>query len=175
MSDFFSCSRPAGLDAPGAAGATALQRRLVCGGLLLGAMGASGLARAQAMFSGTLLSLPQMLDPIVQGRPLREGGVTLEVPVLADNGLLVPARVVVDSPMTEQDHVTHLYLLAQRNPVTQMALFHMGPWSGRAEISTRLRLAGSQKVVALARLSDGSFRWRQADVIVTESACVDGS
>lgn len=175
MSDFSSCLWPAGLDAPGAVGATALQRRLVCGGLLLGAMGASGLARAQAMFSGTLLSLPQMLDPIVQGRPLREGGVTLEVPVLADNGLLVPARVVVDSPMTEQDHVTHLYLLAQRNPVTQMALFHMGPWSGRAEISTRLRLAGSQKVVALARLSDGSFRWRQADVIVTESACVDGS
>jgi sulfur-oxidizing protein SoxY len=175
MSDFSSCSRPAGLDAPGAAGTLVLQRRLVCGGLLAGAMGASGLARAQGMFSGTLLSLPKMLDPIVQGQPLREGGVTLEVPVLADNGLLVPARVVVDSPMTEQDHVTHLYLLAQRNPVTQMALFHMGPWSGRAEISTRLRLAGSQKVVALARLSDGSFRWRQADVIVTESACVDGS
>jgi sulfur-oxidizing protein SoxY len=56
-----------------------------------------------------------------------------------------------------------------------MAVFHLGPWSGRAEVSTRLRLAGSQKVVALARLSDGSFRWRQADVIVTESACVDGS
>jgi sulfur-oxidizing protein SoxY len=172
MSDFSSCPRPARLDATGA---TVLQRRLVCGGLLVGAMGGSGLVRAQAMFSGTLLSLPQMLDPIVQGRPLREGGLALEVPVLADNGLLVPARVVVDSPMTEQDHVTHLYLLAQRNPVTQMALFHMGPWSGRAEVSTRLRLAGSQKVVALARLSDGSFRWRQADVIVTESACVDGS
>lgn len=143
--------------------------------MLVGALGASGLARAQAMFSGTLLSLSQMLDPIVQGRPLREGGVTLDVPVLADNGLLVPARVLVDSPMTEADHVTHLYLLAQRNPVTQMAVFHMGPWTGRAEVATRLRLAGSQKVVALARLSDGSFRWRQADIIVTESACVDGS
>jgi sulfur-oxidizing protein SoxY len=175
MSELSSCPRPAWLDAVSTAGPTSLPRRLVCGGLLAGAMGASGLARAQAMFSGTLLSLPQMLDPIVQGRPLREGGVALDVPVLADNGLLVPARVVVDSPMTEQDHVTHLYLLAQRNPVTQIAVFHMGPWSGRAEISTRLRLAGSQKVVALARLSDGSFLWRQADVIVTESACVDGS
>ena len=175
MSELSSSPRPAGLDAVSTAGPAFLPRRLVCGGLLVGAMGASGLARAQAMFSGTLLSLPQMLDPIVQGRPLREGGVALDVPVLADNGLLVPARVVVDSPMTEQDHVTHLYLLAQRNPVTQMALFHMGPWSGRAEVSTRLRLAGSQKVVALARLSDGSFLWRQVDVIVTESACVDGS
>jgi sulfur-oxidizing protein SoxY len=98
-----------------------------------------------------------------------------DAPMLADNGLLVPLAVQVNSPMTPQNHVTHLYLLSQRNPVTRMAVFHMGPWSGRAELSTRLRLAGSQKVVALARLSDGSFRWRQADVIVTESACVDGS
>ena len=153
----------------------ALPRRLVCGALLATAAGLGGAARAQGMFSGTLLTLPQMLDPIVQGAPLREVSVSLELPVLADNGLLVPVKVVVDSPMTEQDHVTHLYLLSQRNPVTRMAVFHMGPWTGRAEVSTRLRLAGSQKVVALARLSDGSFRWRQADVIVTESACVDGT
>lgn len=175
MTELSYAPDPALSQAPGPAGGPLLPRRVVCGGLLVGALGTSGLARAQAMFSGTLLSLAQMLDPIVQGRPLREGGVTLDVPVLADNGLLVPARVWVDSPMTEEDHVTHLYLLAQRNPVTQMALFHMGPWSGRAEVATRLRLAGSQKVVALARLSDGSFRWRQADIIVTESACVDGS
>ena len=151
-------------------------RRRLCGALLgAAAVASTSLAQAQRMYSGTLLSLPQMMDPIVAGRPLREGGVLLEIPVLVDNGFLVPARVVVDSPMTEQDHVTHLYLLSQRNPVTQMAVFHMGPWSGRAEIGTRLRLAGSQKVVALARLSDGSFRWQQTDVIVTESACVDGT
>jgi sulfur-oxidizing protein SoxY len=152
------------------------QRRSLCRALLgAAAVVASPLVQAQRMYSGTLLSLPQMMDPIVAGRPLREGGVLLDIPVLVDNGFLVPARVVVDSPMTEQDHVTHLYLLSQRNPVTQMALFHMGPWSGRAEISTRLRLAGSQKVVALARRSDGSFVWQQTDVIVTESACVDGT
>lgn len=155
--------------------APVLPRRLVCGALLAGAAGFGSTARAQKMFSGTLLSLSEMMDPIVQGRSLREDAITLDMPVLADNGLLVPMRAVVDSPMTEQDHVTHLYLLSQRNPVTRMAVFHLGPWSGRAEVSTRLRLAGSQKVVALARLSDGSFRWRQADVIVTESACVDGT
>ena len=152
-----------------------LPRRLVCGALLAGAAGLGGAVHAQGMFSGTMLSLAQMMDPIVQGRSLREGAITMEMPVLADNGLLVPVKVMVDSPMSEQDHVTHLYLLSQRNPVTRMAVFHMGPWSGRAEVSTRLRLAGSQKVVALARLSDGSFRWRHADVIVTESACVDGT
>jgi len=158
------------------AGSPATRRR-ACAVLVAAAAGAwaSGRAQAQAMFSGTLLSVSQMLDPIVRGRPLREEGLSLELPLLADNGLLVPVRVVVDSPMTEQDHVRQIYLLSQRNPVTQMALFHLGPWSGRAEVSTRLRLAGSQKVVALAHLSDGSFRWRQAEVIVTESACVDGS
>ena len=131
--------------------------------------------RAQGMVSGQMRSLPQMLEPLLQGRVAQPQGLRLELPVLADNGSLVPARVVVDSPMTEQDHVTHIYLLSQRNPVTQMAVFHLGPWSGRAEVSARLRLAGSQLVVALARRSDGSFCYQSADAVVTESACVDGS
>ena len=146
------------------------------------ARGVTGLAawqawpvRAQGMVSGQMRSLPQMLEPLLQGRVAQPQGLRLELPVLADNGSLVPARVVVDSPMTEQDHVTHIYLLSQRNPVTQMAVFHLGPWSGRAEVSARLRLAGSQLVVALARRSDGSFCYQSADAVVTESACVDGS
>ena len=132
-------------------------------------------ARAQRMVSGQLLSLPQMLEPLLQGRTALPQGLRLQLPVLADNGSLVPARVLVDSPMTEQDHVTHIYLLSQRNPVTQMAVFHLGPWSGRAEVSARLRLAGSQLVVALARRSDGSFCYQSVEAVVTESACVDGS
>jgi sulfur-oxidizing protein SoxY len=132
-------------------------------------------ARAQGMVSGQLLSLPQMLEPLLQGREAKPQGLRLELPVLVDNGSLVPVRVQVDSPMTEQDHITHIYLLSQRNPVTQMAVFHLGPWSGRAEVSARLRLAGSQLVVALARRSDGSFCYQSADALVTESACVDGS
>ncbi|PUE06025.1 hypothetical protein B9Z51_17430 [Limnohabitans sp. T6-5] len=132
-------------------------------------------ARAQKMESGRLLSLSEMLDPITQGASVRELGVTLTAPILADNGSLVPMTVQVQSPMTAADHVTHLYLLSQRNPVTRMALFKLGPWNGRAEVSTRVRLAGSQVVVALARLSSGEFRYGQMDIIVTESSCVDAS
>lgn len=132
-------------------------------------------ARAQKMESGRLLSLSEMLDPITQGAPVRQMGVTLIAPILADNGSLVPMTVQVQSPMSAADHVTHLYLLSQRNPVTRMAVFHLGPWNGRAEISTRVRLAGTQVVVALARLSNGEFRYGQMDIIVTESACVDAS
>ena len=132
-------------------------------------------SRAQDMASGQLLSLAQMMGPLTQGARLLQQDVKIVAPVLADNGTLVPVTVQVQSPMTPQDHVTHLYLLSQRNPVTQMAVFRLGPWNGRAEISTRLRLAGTQQVVALARLSSGEFRYGQMEIIITESACVDAS
>lgn len=135
----------------------------------------SGSAAAQTMESGYLKTFDEMIRPITQGAKLLQQDVTLDAPILADNGSLVPLGVQVKSPMTSQNHVTHLYLLSQRNPVTQMALFHMGPWNGRAEINTRVRLAGTQAVIALARLSTGEFRYGQADIIVTESACVDAS
>lgn len=132
-------------------------------------------ALAQKMESGKLLTLADMLNPITQGAKVLQQDVTLTAPMLADNGSLVPLGVQVQSPMTEQDHVTHLYLLSQRNPVTRMAVFQLGPWNGRADIHTRVRLAGTQVVVALARLSSGEFRYGQLDIIVTESACVDAS
>jgi sulfur-oxidizing protein SoxY len=132
-------------------------------------------AWAQKMESGQLQTLAQMIEPITQGAKVVQQDVTITAPILADNGSLVPLGVQVQSPMTAQDHVTHLYLLSQRNPVTRMAVFHMGPWNGRAEINTRVRLAGTQAVVALARLSSGEFRYGMMDIIVTESACVDAS
>jgi sulfur-oxidizing protein SoxY len=132
-------------------------------------------ARAQKMESGQLKTLAEMIEPITQGSPLLAQGVSITAPILADNGSLVPMTVQVQSPMTAADHVSHVYLLSQRNPVTRMAVFTLGPWNGRAEVSTRVRLAGSQVVVALARLSNGEFRYAQMDMIVTESACVDAS
>jgi len=84
-------------------------------------------------------------------------------------------KVTVQSPMTEADHVKTIRLLSERNPETQMAVFHLGPRAGTAEISSRVRLAGSQRVVALAEMSDGSSWIGTADVVVTLSACVDGT
>ena len=135
----------------------------------------SSTAHAQQMNSGRLLSLEDMVRPIVKDAILLNKDLQIDAPLLADNGSLVPIQVQVQSPMTAQDHVTHIYLLSQRNPVTQMALFHLGPWNGRAEVSTRVRLAGTQEVLALARLSNGQFRYKQMEIIVTESACVDAS
>jgi sulfur-oxidizing protein SoxY len=116
-----------------------------------------------------------MVQPIVKGAKLVKKELQIEAPILADNGSLVPIQIQVQSPMSAQDHVTHIYLLSQRNPVTQMAMFQLGPWNGRAGVSTRIRLAGTQEVVALARLSNGEFRYNQMEIIVTESSCVDAS
>lgn len=150
------------------------------GGLGLGlGLGLVESVHAQNMTSGRLRSFEEMIRGVEEfPRSLKapiESRVKLYIPLLADNGNSVPAQVTVDSAMTEADHVQSLYLLSQRNPVLIMAQFQMGPWCGRAEMNTRLRLAGSQKVMALAKCSDERWYFHMVDVIATESACVDAS
>lgn len=127
----------------------------------------TGLAEAR------LRTFEEMVRPYVQNQDLQKERVTLSLPMLADNGHMVPLSLKIDSPMTEASHITHVYLISQRNPVPLMAKFVMGPWSGRADLSTRVRLSGNQNVVALARLSDGNFIYDVQEVVVTEAACVD--
>jgi len=120
-----------------------------------------------------LRTFEEMVRPYVQSQELKKERVTLSLPMLADNGHMVPLSLKIDSPMTEASHITHVYLISQRNPVPLMAQFVMGPWSGRADLSTRVRLSGNQSVIALARLSDGNFIYDVQEVVVTEAACVD--
>jgi sulfur-oxidizing protein SoxY len=109
------------------------------------------------------------------GAPVTPGRVTIDTPRLADNGHSVPFKVSVESPMTAADHVRAITLLSERNPRPLMATFHLGPRSGRAVVATRVRLNGTQRVLAIARLSDGSYWSASAEVEVTESACLDMS
>ena len=106
---------------------------------------------------------------------MQKGKVKLVLPQLADNGNSVPIRITVESPMTEADHVKSIHLYSERNPVSNMANFYLGPRAGRAEINSRVRLAGSQKVTAVAALSDGTFWHDTAAIVVTLSACLDES
>jgi sulfur-oxidizing protein SoxY len=108
------------------------------------------------------------------GAALREGRVTLDIAPLVDNGNTVPVAVRVDSPMTTADHVQRIAIFCEHNPSPEVAVFHLGPRSGRAAVATRLRLATSQRVVAVARLTDGSCWQASADVVVTLAACIEG-
>ena len=116
-----------------------------------------------------------LVRSITGGAAVRPGRVRMNTPRLADNGHSVPLSVSVDSPMTAADHVRSITLLSSRNPRPLMATFHLGPTSGRAQVATRVRLAGTQRVLALAQLSDGSWWSGDAEVEVTESACLDAS
>lgn len=115
-----------------------------------------------------------LLRELTGGAPVNTGKVTVDTPPLADNGHSVPLRVLVDSPMTADQHVRRITLLAERNPRPLVASFMLGPHSGRAEVATRIRLADIQDVLALAQLSDGSWWMGGAHVVVTELACLEG-
>ena len=119
--------------------------------------------------------LAALVKDITGGKPVREGRVRLDIPRLADNGHSVLLEVTVESPMTASDHVRRIVLLSERNPRPVIATYHLGPKSGKAFVATRIRLNGTQSLLALAELSDGSFWSTKTEVIVTESACLDAS
>jgi len=105
--------------------------------------------------------------------PLRKGKVTIDVPPLVENGNTVPLTVAVESPMTAIDYVKSIHVFNEKNPQPNIIGAHLGPRAGKAALSTRIKLADAQKIVAVAELSDGSFWSEEADVIVTIAACVE--
>jgi len=111
-------------------------------------------------------------DLVGEAEP-QQSKVKLELPSIVENGNAVPLTVSVESPMTEADHVEAIHIFNQKNPQPYVAAFHLRPRAGTARVSTRIRLADSQRVVAIARLNDGSFWSDSADVIVTLAACTD--
>jgi sulfur-oxidizing protein SoxY len=120
-------------------------------------------------------SVQTMLSELTAGAPLRNGRVRLDIPVLADNANSVALKVSVDSPMTPSAYVKSVHVYAERNPRPNIANFYLGPHAGRAEIATRIRLATSQSVLAVAAMSDGTFWSGAAEVSVSNAACYDES
>jgi sulfur-oxidizing protein SoxY len=105
---------------------------------------------------------------------IAEGKVKLEVAELVDNGNVVPITVAVDSPMTVANHVKSIAVFNEKNPQREVVKFTLGPRYGKADVSTRIRLATTQKLVAVAQMSDGSFWSHTVEVIVTLAACIEG-
>ena len=110
---------------------------------------------------------------VVGEAELHTGKVKLDIPPLVENGNTVPMTVSVTSPMSADDYVRSIHVFNEKNPQPYIGNFHLGPYSGRAQVSTRIRLADSQKVVAIAQMSDGSFWSASVDVVVTLAACTE--
>ncbi|SHL99742.1 SoxY-related AACIE arm protein [Rhizobacter sp. OV335] len=139
-----------------------LRLSLAAGGLLL-------VRPARA----TSFEMQSAIADYASGAPVKKGRVTFEIPPLVENGNGVPITVSVDSPMTAAEHVTGIAVFNERNPQRDVVRFTLGPRAGRAVVSTRIRLATSQQLVAVARLSDGTFWSQGVDVLVTLAACLE--
>ena len=144
-------------------------RRLV----LLTAAGV-GLAPLARPAGATPAAMEEAIRALVGEAAVERGKVKLELPPIVENGNTVPLTVTVDSPMSEADHVTGIHVFNEKNPQPYVAAFGLGPRAGKAVVSTRIRLADSQQVVAIARLNDGSFWSDRTDVVVTLAACAEG-
>jgi sulfur-oxidizing protein SoxY len=134
----------------------------------------SSAAMAQHSAAASDETLEQAVLRFSGGVQPRTGLVAIKLPELVDNGNSVPIDVSVDVPQTAQRHVTQLALINEKNPQREIAEFSLSPWSGQAFVSTRIRLATTQKIAAVAKLSDGSYWMGSANVLVTLAACIDG-
>lgn len=130
-------------------------------------------AAASAAAAADPPALRAAMARFLGGATPRDGRITIELPEMVENGNAVPVTLSVDSPMTERDRVVAMALFASRNPAPEVAEFQLGPRTGRARVATRIRLATSQQVVALARLADGTVWTQRVDVLVTLAACVE--
>ena len=136
--------------------------------LLIGAgLGPGGSARA------TPAEVRLAIYKLTGNAPLRSGRVTLDLPALVENGNSVPLTVRVDSPMTAADHVKAIHVFVEKNPLPVAASFVLGPRCGRAEVSTRIRLADTQTVQVVCEMSDGTFWSGAAESVVTAVACAE--
>jgi sulfur-oxidizing protein SoxY len=123
--------------------------------------------------NATQAEMAEAIRALIGEAEINRGKVKLELPTIVENGNTVSLTVSVESPMTEADHVESIHIFNQKNPQPFVAAFTLGPRSGKASVSTRIRLADSQQVLAIARLSDGSLWSDSADVIVTLAACTE--
>jgi len=105
------------------------------------------------------------------GQTPQTGRVKLTAPEIAENGNTVPIAVSVESPMTDDDYVAAVMILAEGNPNPEVATLHFTPLSGVAEAKTRMRLAKTQNVIAVAKMSDGSVFMDKKEVKVTIGGC----
>lgn len=143
------------------------------------------LTRAGALAGGLLLvrmrpadatpaSMRAAIRNVLGDVEIGKGKVTLDIPSLVENGNAVPMTVAVESPMTATNYVKAIHVFNEKNPQPNIISVHLGPRAGKASISTRIRLADSQRVVAIAQMSDGAVWSSEVNVIVTLAACVEG-
>jgi sulfur-oxidizing protein SoxY len=149
------------------------RRFLIDTAALAGAVGI-WLPLATGPASATPASMRAAIRRVVGETQVTKGRVKIDLPPLIENGNAVSLTVAVESPMSVEDHVKAIHVFTEKNPQPNVISVQLGPRAGRATFSSRIRLADSQKVIAIAQMSDGSFWSDEIEVIVTLAACLEG-
>ena len=137
------------------------------------AIGALPVAISIRPVEATPETMAAAIRTVTGGAPVQTGKVKLDIPPLVENGNSVPMTVTVTSPMTPTDYVKSIHVFNEKNPQPNLGNFYLRPGAGRAQVATRVRLADSQKIIAIAKLSDGSFWSVTTEVVVTLAACTE--
>ncbi len=140
--------------------------------ILAAAVGVTGYVLVRPAF-GAPATLDAAISEFARGTKVSSGRVKFEIAELIDNGNAVPITITVDSPMTDADHVVALAVFNEKNPQREVIKCRLSPLAGRAQLSTRIRLATSQKLTAIAEMNDGSFYASTVEVVVTLAACIE--
>lgn len=141
---------------------------------VLGASAVAALARlltAPGLAQEAAKGWEDALKQIIGAAEPVDGKLVFDLPEIAENGNMVPFTVSVESPMTEQEHVKAIHVIATANPQPSVVSFKFSPLSGRAEASSRMRLARTQDVIGVAEMSDGKFLMTRRPVKVTIGGC----
>ncbi len=146
-------------------------RRDVLAGGIAGLLAVTGVAGFSGLAKADAAATQAMIDKIAGGKSIETGRVHLDMPQIAENGNTVPLGVSVDSPMTDGDHVKAIHILAEGNPTPEVASFYLSPRNGVAEVSARMRMAGTQDIIAVAEMSDGTIHVDRVQVKVTIGGC----
>ena len=142
--------------------------------LILGGLAAAGAATpASPVAASTPGQMERAIRQMIGEAEVRKGKVTLDLPPLVENGNTVPLTVIVDSPMTKADHVKAIHVFNEKNPQANVVSMRLGPRAGKAHVSTRIRLADTQKITAIAVMADGTCWSDTQDVVVTLAACLE--
>jgi sulfur-oxidizing protein SoxY len=139
--------------------------------LALGAAGAALAVGAGSPATATPAEAAAEIAKFTGGTTPQRGRISIDLPEIAENGNTVPLSITIDSPMTADDHVSDIMVVAEGNPRPGLATFHLTPLSGRAEVATRIRMAATENIVVVAKTSKGQFFTEQKQVKVTIGGC----
>lgn len=139
------------------------------------ALGASGAALSligwRNSASATAKEAAEQIAKFTGGKTAEKAKVSVDLPEIAENGNTVPLTFAVDAPMTADNYVSEVMVVAEGNPNPGVATFHFTPLSGKAEAQTRIRLATTQNIIVVAKTSKGAYFTGQKLVKVTIGGC----